>query len=95
MGCHPRLAAVRRGESSSWDTSCWKVPVSGSLVGLGSGEKEESRSEREGRGEGGQALQGVRHRTAQDGTREKGWGGLRTERLSAHYLCKTRSCGHG
>lgn len=20
MGCHPRLAAVRRGESSSWDT---------------------------------------------------------------------------
>lgn len=47
MGCHPRLAAVRRGESSSWDTvllesSC----VSGSLVELGSGEKEESRSER-------------------------------------------------
>lgn len=90
MGCHPRLAAVRRGESSSWDTvllesSC----VSGSLVELGSGEKEE-RSEREGRGKGGLSLTGCKTPNSTGWNTWKRVGRLRTESHSAHYLW-----GHG
>lgn len=45
-----------------------------------------------GEGEGGQALQGVRHRTAQDGTRGKGWGGSE-QNASPHITCARQGAG--